>query len=455
MSEFENRDGRYRRWMWVFMLLAVVTLAFGLWVWVFQPGRVRAELERIRAAGEPVTVEELAEMYPTPAEQEDATQRWLDAFAAVGAAVEQTDPGVYNALPYVGRGPEIPLPGEPWPEQGDVENFLAEHAESLRLLHEAAGHGGAARFPVDFRQGVNVPLLHVNELRSAARFLVLEAEVDAHTGNAGGAAEAVRAMFAAARSVENEPMLVSQLVRSAVETMTIREIERLLPAVEFADADLEQWQEELRRADYRSGMCRAMMAERVFGKMVREDPASYGVRGASNVAARLWGSADLVFYLQLMGRMVDAGKKPWPEALESAAAVEAEVAALRDPRYVLTKVMLPSIGRSYSAAARTTALNRACDAGLAVELYRRRGGTLPESLKALVPEFLPEVPTDPFDGKPLRYVVSDGDYAVYSVGADGKDDGGQGDLTGKPDVVFRVGVADGDAATSDAREGTP
>jgi len=59
-------------------------------------------------------------------------------------------------------------------------------------------------------------------------------------------------------------------------------------------------------------------------------------------------------------------------------------------------------------------------------------------LEEVVPEFLPQVPTDPFDGEPLRYVVADDGYLVYSVGPDATDHGGQGDETGQPDLVFRV-----------------
>ena len=49
-------------------------------------------------------------------------------------------------------------------------------------------------------------------------------------------------------------------------------------------------------------------------------------------------------------------------------------------------------------------------------LYEIRHGQLPETLDALVPEYLGEVPRDPFDGKPFRYLPTRA--AVYCVGAD-------------------------------------
>lgn len=40
---------------------------------------------------------------------------------------------------------------------------------------------------------------------------------------------------------------------------------------------------------------------------------------------------------------------------------------------------------------------------VALRCYKSKTGELPDGLEALVPEYLREVPADPFDGKPLRY----------------------------------------------------
>jgi len=64
--------------------------------------------------------------------------------------------------------------------------------------------------------------------------------------------------------------------------------------------------------------------------------------------------------------------------------------------------------------------------GIALERHRLAHGRHPESLAALVPDFLPEVPLDPCDGKPLRYrLQSDGSPVVWSIGIDGIDEGGK------------------------------
>jgi hypothetical protein len=59
---------------------------------------------------------------------------------------------------------------------------------------------------------------------------------------------------------------------------------------------------------------------------------------------------------------------------------------------------------------------------LAARAYVIAKGKLPDSLDALVPEFLPNVPRDPYDGKPVRYIPDTGE--VYLIGDNYRDDGG-------------------------------
>jgi len=63
---------------------------------------------------------------------------------------------------------------------------------------------------------------------------------------------------------------------------------------------------------------------------------------------------------------------------------------------------------------------------LGIQRYRLRTGRLPAQLSELVPEYLAALPHDFMDGKALRYRLrpGDGDFLLYSVGEDGKDDGG-------------------------------
>jgi hypothetical protein len=62
----------------------------------------------------------------------------------------------------------------------------------------------------------------------------------------------------------------------------------------------------------------------------------------------------------------------------------------------------------------------------------------PLNLESLAPEFVSAVPIDYMDGKPIKYRLNaDGTFTLYSVGEDGKDDGG--DASVLPDKTsFRI-----------------
>jgi hypothetical protein len=61
----------------------------------------------------------------------------------------------------------------------------------------------------------------------------------------------------------------------------------------------------------------------------------------------------------------------------------------------------------------------------ALERSRLAEGEYPEKLDALVPRFMAKLPPDVMTGEPLHYRrTGDGRFVLYSVGMNGKDDGG-------------------------------
>jgi hypothetical protein len=59
-----------------------------------------------------------------------------------------------------------------------------------------------------------------------------------------------------------------------------------------------------------------------------------------------------------------------------------------------------------------------------VERFRQARGRWPTTLTELVPDYIKQVPRDPFDGAPLRYRPFDQGVVIYSVGVDKQDNGG-------------------------------
>jgi hypothetical protein len=72
--------------------------------------------------------------------------------------------------------------------------------------------------------------------------------------------------------------------------------------------------------------------------------------------------------------------------------------------------------------------------------YQRNNGRYPSSLNDLAPKYLAQVPRDIFSGNALLYKPAANGYLLYSVGANGVDDGGRGydDNSGGDDIVVRM-----------------
>jgi hypothetical protein len=68
----------------------------------------------------------------------------------------------------------------------------------------------------------------------------------------------------------------------------------------------------------------------------------------------------------------------------------------------------------------------------ALAAYRGEHKRYPDKLDVLAPRYLAEVPCDLFSGKALFYRPSENGYLLYSVGVNGRDDGGRGSADTPP-----------------------
>jgi hypothetical protein len=107
---------------------------------------------------------------------------------------------------------------------------------------------------------------------------------------------------------------------------------------------------------------------------------------------------------------------------------------------VLSGLLLPSTYKVLYAALDGDASRGLVRVAVAAARFKAKHGKYPDAPAALVPEFLPEVPADPFDGRPVRFKPADGGVVVYSIGRDRTDDGGNpwDDKKKTGDLVFRL-----------------
>jgi hypothetical protein len=89
------------------------------------------------------------------------------------------------------------------------------------------------------------------------------------------------------------------------------------------------------------------------------------------------------------------------------------------------RMLLPAPGRLVTRFANAQAYVALARVAIALERYRLAHGEYPETLDALVPQFIAKLPRDVINGQPLKYRrTNDGAFVLYSVGWNETDDGG-------------------------------
>ena len=92
---------------------------------------------------------------------------------------------------------------------------------------------------------------------------------------------------------------------------------------------------------------------------------------------------------------------------------------------ILICLILPGVPRVQQAADRTEQNQRNLHIAFALGAFKAEQGSYPKKLDALAPKYLAKVPNDLFNGKALTYRPAADGFLLYSVGVNGKDDGGR------------------------------
>jgi hypothetical protein len=185
---------------------------------------------------------------------------------------------------------------------------------------------------------------------------------------------------------------------------------------------------------YRRALQRALRAEEAFGISVVSGSGqdlsaslyTFGIRLGFMDAVPLaaWRvfllSGDLDGYRALMHKCQNLAACPYYEVRASWTQTPQQIG-----RYgLLASLVAPCYEGAVATLAESDAGHGLVRLAVAAARYRADKGKDPASVNDLVPQYIPAVPRDPFDGKPLRMVARGGGLVFYGVGRDLKDDGG-------------------------------
>jgi hypothetical protein len=337
----------------------------------------------------------------------------------------------------VDRLESVPLPQRPGEQElQELHTALEQAAEALALAQQLADMP-RGRYAVAWAPDLIGTLMpHVHNCRDVARLLILDALARSVDGDGDGAVRSCRAAANVGRSIGDEPVAISQVVRRVCVTQAVHALEGILARTTASAGSLEEMQKLLTVESAEPSLLIAARGDRAIQFQPLElmrtgqfNRATYKMR-PSWMGDRADGWRDgstargaEAAYLRYWTAYVEIVKMP-TEIQEDRLAQLVEPNAPLPPLLAgLTgKANLPRMARGFHIA---QARQRCAAAALAAERYRIAQGHWPDSAKALVPAYLADLPCDPFDGQPVRVKRKADGLVVYSVGPDRVDDGGK------------------------------
>lgn len=392
-----------------------------------------SRLEAIREAGYPVTFEELDEWYSIPLDEENV------AYIILDAGGYYNEPNEDKLLPVIGKA-ELPGRIESMSEETKqaISQFLVQNQKCLDLLHKTAGLE-FGRYPIDFTLGLGTQTFHLSEVRKYTQLLQLEAILAAENNTPDAAFHSIKSIFSVAGSMKKEPLLVSQYVHVACQSLGISSIEYTLNRTDFSDEQILELCVLLDKIEDSNGMFNGVLGERVFAlDMLMHPNSMYFDINSSNGSINLFSltpvlflyraaglsESDSILFLDYTDDVIKAWEIPPYQRQEAAKALDLKINNV-PKKHILFHQVVPSFGRTIVNDIRKIARIRAARTALAIQRYRSKYNKLPDSIENVIPDYLDSVPLDPFDGQEIRYKKLNEGYVVYSIGEDQIDDGGR------------------------------
>jgi hypothetical protein len=290
-------------------------------------------------------------------------------------------------------------------------------------------------------------------LREFARLLQAEALQRKRKGDVDGALESCQTILKLCRHMDDEPYLIAFLVQRAIFAIGTRALwDEVLSDADASATAYRAVLAELRAWDIDRAFVRALKGERVLVNEMFDRLRNFWRNFLQDVdfqdvdfvdfmfllSPKNWFAENQLLMLEFFRQLILIAQKGVPYDRQQVRQLIAEFKRkcrkgwtvtlgkwkISWRHYDLAEVAINTYDSLFDRVTDTHALQRVTEVALALRLYRKEHGRYPEDLQALAPKFLPSVPSDPYDGKPLRYRKLQKGFKVWSVGGNRKDDGG-------------------------------
>jgi len=318
-----------------------------------------------------------------------------------------------------------------WRDDADILNLLERCQPAFEAIRKGIATGNVGFPPC----GLEEPVPYLSKWRTLARLMTAEALMYGSRGNYDAALDELADVFDFGAESSRDGFLMTYFVGiTAIQRISARPL-----------CDM------LRSPGVSAEQCRAII-NRLQATEARVPRIADAVRAEADMfeySLQQFPSPEelhalLVLYTQYDGAGTKFAKSVTPQQCaewysQMPKAIRGAAPLLETPVYQFKKGelrqfvsanpiserMLDVYYRVPEAEARGKTLRSGPLLVAAIETYRHENGAYPQSLDALAPSVLPELPNDPFTGSPFHYQPQGNRYRLYSAGVNMRDDGGR------------------------------
>ena len=346
-----------------------------------------------------------------------------------------------------GNTNDFPIANQPQTPAKDVLLALGIFDPATEELRKASRRP-YARLPLDYDNGfdeVGKLLPYLTNMKRTAQFLQLRILAELGDGQSAQALDDVKLLFKVNDSIRNQPFLISHLVRIAIVAIALQPVYEGLAQHCWNDAQLDELEQLLAKQDFLADFELAMRGEKIFAiqtlekqRITRESQIIEEVSGTNKIVTISYRFIPSAFFYQnelavaqmhqeYILPMVDLTNRMAAPAMQRTAQASLQAQMKHySPYKILALMTFPAISTAVMKFARVQSQLNLARVACALERYHLAHGEYSETLDVLAPQFIAQLPHDIINGQPLHYHrTADGQFMLYSIGWDEKDEDGK------------------------------
>ncbi|MCJ7578932.1 MAG: hypothetical protein MUP98_00175 [Candidatus Aminicenantes bacterium] len=314
-----------------------------------------------------------------------------------------------------------------------LRKLISENQRVIQFIQEAAEKSCFKYVENWDRPPSEFELPDILKMMNVIRLVGIDSFLKGESGQTEDAIALCLAGIHFLRTYLQEPFLMNYLVALANMKQLVICLQRIIQEKDISTQFLAAVFQELDSSHWHKNLEWKSQTERVFGieasYRILDGDLSF-INGKFSTKVYFWMfrpilKSGIIKVLKTYDRYVKTLSLPYYEYKD---AHEDIIRGLNRPSLFseTMKLIFPNLSTVKFRLATLDAVLHSTRLGIACKIYKNENGEYPNTLSELVPDFMNEELLDPFSGEPFVFRREDTGIIIYSVGSNGKDDGGRG-----------------------------